>query len=51
MSISEVEGSPSARFDAFQTLEKLRHYLPHQSPLKDFVHHNTLQAFQELSFQ
>jgi len=31
-------------------LENLRHYLPSQSPLKDFIHHNTLHAFQNYEF-
>lgn len=32
------------------TLEKIKHYLPAQAPLKDFIHHNTLHAFQEMKF-
>lgn len=31
-------------------LEKISHYLPTQSPLKDFIHHNTLHAFQDMPF-
>ena len=31
-------------------LERIRHYLPSQLPLKDFIHHNTLHAFQDRPF-
>jgi len=39
-----------AIFDETHILQELRHYLPTQTPLKDFIHHNSLHAFQQLKF-
>ena len=37
-------------FDEHHVIHELKHYLPTQTPLKDFIHHNTLHAFQDMKF-
>jgi uncharacterized protein YbcC (UPF0753/DUF2309 family) len=37
-------------FDLSETIHRLKHYLPAQAALKDFIHHNTLHAFQDQNF-
>ena len=37
-------------FDVDHVLHELKHYLPSQTPLKDFIHHNSLHAFQQHEF-
>lgn len=40
----------NSAFDEKHVLHEIKHYLPTQTPLKDFIHHNTLHAFQNLKF-
>ncbi len=36
--------------DIEHVLDELKHFLPSQTSLKDFIHHNSLHAFQHLKF-
>lgn len=40
----------SESFDEQHVIHELKHYLPSQQALKDFIHHNSLHAFQHMKF-
>jgi hypothetical protein len=38
------------KFNEEHVLHELKHFLPSQQALKDFIHHNSLHAFQHMKF-
>ncbi|HEX6845646.1 MAG TPA: DUF2309 domain-containing protein, partial [Chitinophagaceae bacterium] len=58
MSIVIKQASPSVQhdeqvkhhIDENHLIHELKHYLPSQQALKDFIHHNSLHAFQHMKF-
>ena len=50
LSVHHKEQAKHAHFDEAHAIHELKHYLPSQQALKDFIHHNSLHAFQHLKF-
>jgi uncharacterized protein len=47
---ASMKSHDSTTFNEHDVLHELKHYLPEQSALKDFIHQNTLHAFQKMKF-
>jgi hypothetical protein len=45
-----IQGPLYKAFDEHHVLHELKHFLPAQSALKDFIHHNSLHAYQQMKF-
>lgn len=47
---AESNQKETTAFNLDRTLHDIAHWLPTQGPIKDFIHHNTLHAFQSRPF-
>src|SRR6188768_2828326 len=50
LSVHHKEQAKHDHFDEAHAIHELKHFLPTQQALKDFIHHNSLHAFQHLKF-
>ncbi len=50
LSDTQMDSHNAGVFNEEEVLHELKHYLPEQSALKDFIHQNTLHAFQKMKF-
>src|SRR5262245_32346808 len=48
--VEQSDGKSQLAFDEKHAVHHLKHYLPSQQALKDFIHHNSLHAFQHMKF-
>ena len=48
--LQNVASQNRVKFDEDHVLHELKHFLPSQQALKDFIHHNSLHAFQHMKF-
>jgi len=49
-SSADLQGLAGHTSDIDAIMESIGHDLPQQGPIKDFIHHNTLHAFQDMNF-
>jgi len=49
-SLHHEQQAKSHHFDEAHVIHELKHFLPSQQALKDFIHHNSLHAFQHMKF-
>jgi uncharacterized protein YbcC (UPF0753/DUF2309 family) len=45
-----ISSSQNAAFNLDRAIKHIAHWLPTQGPIKDFIHHNTLHAVQDMPF-